>query len=95
MPVPADFDEVQARLVAAYGPPSLPVRAPEPLTPLIRLLLGQQNTAPVARRQLEALQTAYPAWEAAWLDGPDGLTDTLRSAGAGWPPRRPRSSGGF
>ncbi|WP_291426511.1 endonuclease III [Deinococcus sp.] len=82
---PPDFLlDVVARLLQRYVPVlPAPRRFPEPLSGVVRVLLAQQNTRWVAQRQWEALQATYPQWEAALLDGPDGLETTLRRAGGG------------
>lgn len=49
----------------------------------MRVLLAQQNTRPIAQQQWDTLRAVYPAWEAAYLDGPDGIESTLRQAGGG------------
>lgn len=83
-PAPAQLPEVTALLRRVYSPQPAQLRRPdEPLGALIRILLAQQNTATVTRRQYAALQAAYPHWEMALLDGPDGLEATLRGAGGG------------
>ncbi len=83
-PPPAHLPEIARRLAAEYlpGPPT-PRRAAEPLDGLIQTILSQQNTAPITRRQFEGLKAAYPRWEAALADGPDGIETVLRAAGGG------------
>lgn len=82
--MPAALLEVVRRLRDHELPdPSPPRAAPEPLDEVIRTILSQQNTSVVARRQFEALQAKYPRWEAALLDGPDGIEATLKEAGGG------------
>lgn len=72
------------RLAAAYLPTRpTPRVSPEPLDDLIRIILAQQNTSALARRQFGALKAAYPVWEAALADGPDGIEAVLRAAGGG------------
>ncbi|GAA0518795.1 endonuclease III [Deinococcus depolymerans] len=83
---PASFAPVSARLQAAYlpGGPTLPPGRPETLLAgLIRTILGQQNTRAAAARQYAALRENYPRWEAALIDGPDGIEATLKGAGGG------------
>lgn len=83
-PPPLELREVARRLREAELPHPPPARAePEPLNALIRTILSQQNTSAVARRQYEALRLAYPRWEAALTDGPDGIEKTLKAAGGG------------
>ncbi|MFD1730555.1 endonuclease III domain-containing protein [Deinococcus malanensis] len=83
-PPPDWLPEVIARLRAEYHP-DLPLPRPERqvLDALLRTLLSQQNTSTVAARQFAALKAAYPRWEAALLDGPDGIETVLRDAGGG------------
>ncbi|MBZ9750309.1 endonuclease III [Deinococcus sp. HMF7604] len=84
--VPDTLAEVTRRLVAAYLPDGAApprTRQPDLLNELIRTILGQQNTREAADRQFRALRAAYPAWEAALLDGPDGIETTLKDAGGG------------
>ncbi|UBV41753.1 endonuclease III [Deinococcus taeanensis] len=84
--VPDTLSEVTRRLVQDHlsGGPAVPrARPAELLGALIRTILGQQNTRAAADRQYRALQDAYPRWEAAVLDGPDGIEATLRAAGGG------------
>lgn len=57
--------------------------SPEPLDDLVETILAQQNTAALTRRQFAALKAAYPVWEAALADGPDGVEAVLRGAGGG------------
>ncbi|WP_199776893.1 endonuclease III [Deinococcus sp. NW-56] len=83
-PPPAHLPEVLRRLREAYLP-TLPAPriSPEPLDDLVETILAQQNTGTVTRRQFAALKAAYPVWEAALADGPDGVEATLRGAGGG------------
>ncbi|AKH17860.1 endonuclease III domain-containing protein [Deinococcus soli (ex Cha et al. 2016)] len=84
---PATLPEVTCRLTGQYLPdgelPFPRTRPADLLSSLIRTILGQQNTRAAADRQYRALRTAYPRWEAALLDGPDGIEDTLRGVGGG------------
>ena len=83
-PPPAWFGEYLSRLRETYAPELPPPRQfPDPLGGLIRTVLSQQNTRRVAGRQWEVLTATYPQWEAALLDGPDGIEATLKSAGGG------------
>lgn len=83
-PPPAHLPEIQRRLAATYLPPApRPRVSAEPLDDLIRIILAQQNTSTVVRRQVEALRETYPVWEAALADGPDGIEAVLRKAGGG------------
>lgn len=76
--------EVTARVVRVESPDLPRLRGtPELLDALIRTVLGQQNTDEAARRQYSALQAAYPRWEAALIDGPDGIEVILKGAGGG------------
>ncbi|GGR46929.1 hypothetical protein GCM10008959_04970 [Deinococcus seoulensis] len=84
--VPGTFLPVSARLEAEYlpgGPAPLTGRPETLLSGLIRTVLGQQNTRAAAARQYAALRESYPRWEAALLDGPDGIEGTLKAAGGG------------
>ncbi|WP_221088279.1 endonuclease III domain-containing protein [Deinococcus aquaedulcis] len=84
--VPDQLPEVTRRLLAEYLPGAAPGPRTRPgalLNELIRTILGQQNTRDAADRQFRALKAAYPRWEAALLDGPDGLEATLKAAGGG------------
>ncbi|PTA68208.1 endonuclease III domain-containing protein [Deinococcus arcticus] len=84
--VPESLPEVTRRLVAEYLPEAGPgprTRPAELLNELIRTILGQQNTRDAAGRQFRALKAAYGRWEAALLDGPDGIEATLKAAGGG------------
>ncbi|MFN4250442.1 endonuclease III domain-containing protein [Deinococcus sp.] len=84
--VPATFARVGERLEARYlpgGPAPLAGRPGTLLASLIRTILGQQNTRAAADRQYAALRETYPRWEAALLDGPDGIEGTLKAAGGG------------
>lgn len=84
MPPPDWLPEVISRLQAEYHPdPPLPRPERQVMDALIRTLLSQQNTSAVATRQFSALKSAYPRWEAALLDGPDGIEAVLRAAGGG------------
>lgn len=84
VPPPDWLPEVIARLRAEYHPdPPLPRPERQVLDALIRTLLGQQNTSAVATRQFNALKSAYWRWEAALLDGPDGIETVLKAAGGG------------
>lgn len=82
-PPPPYWDELLSSWLAAY--PHQPQRrlSAEPLDDLIETLLVQQNQRSVAQKQYQALRHAYPRWEAALLDGPDGIEGVLRSAGGG------------
>lgn len=72
------------RLAVTFLPtPPTPHVSREPLDDLIRLILAQQNTGLLTRRQFGALRAAYPVWEAALADGPDGIEAALRAAGGG------------
>ncbi|MFC4453310.1 endonuclease III [Deinococcus sonorensis] len=83
-PAPSSLPEISRRLAEQYLPlPPLPSVSREPLDGLIRTILSQQNVAPITRRQFEGLKAAYPRWEAALADGPDGIETTLRAAGGG------------
>lgn len=83
-PPPAWFGAYLSRLRETYAPELPPPRSfPDPLGGLIRTILSQQNTRRVAQRQWEVLTATYPQWEAALLDGPDGIEATLKSAGGG------------
>lgn len=83
-PPPAHLGEIVSRLRARYLPTlPAPRRWPDPLAGVLRTILAQQNTRAVATRQWEALTLTYPVWEAALLDGPDGIEATLRRAGGG------------
>ncbi|WP_051935410.1 endonuclease III [Deinococcus sp. YIM 77859] len=84
VPPPAQLPEIIRRLAQTYLPARpAPRVSPEPLDDLIQIILAQQNTAAHARRQFAALQAAYPVWEAALADGPDGVEAVLRAAGGG------------
>ncbi len=84
LPAPAHLLEIARRLRERYLPDDpLPHRSAEPLNGLISTILSQQNTAPITRRQFAALKTAYPRWEAALADGPDGIEVVLKGAGGG------------
>ena len=81
---PDTLPEIARRLAKRYLPTApAPRQAAEPLDGLISTILSQQNTAPITRRQFAALKTAYPRWEAALLDGPDGIEAVLKAAGGG------------
>ncbi|WP_241191231.1 endonuclease III domain-containing protein [Deinococcus psychrotolerans] len=83
-PSPAELPEVARRLAKRYLPtPPTPRRAAEPLDGLISTILSQQNTAPITRRQFGGLKAAYPSWEMALADGPDGIETVLKAAGGG------------
>ncbi len=83
-PPPEALPEIARRLAERYLPtPPTPRQAAEPLDGLISTILSQQNTAPITRRQFEGLKAAYPGWEAALLDGPDGIEGILKAAGGG------------
>lgn len=84
--MPDTFAPVSDRLEAQYlpgGPAPLTGRPETLLAGLIRTILGQQNTRAAANRQYAALRESYPRWEAALLDGPDGIEGTLKAAGGG------------
>ncbi|MFC4636932.1 endonuclease III domain-containing protein [Deinococcus hohokamensis] len=84
VPAPRWLPEMVTRLLAAYHPdPPQPRPERRVLDALVRTLLSQQNTSAVASRQFEALKAAYPRWEAALLDGPEGIEEVLRAAGGG------------
>ncbi|MFC4425652.1 endonuclease III domain-containing protein [Deinococcus navajonensis] len=84
VPPPPWLSEVVSRLLGTYHPdPPLPRPERRVLDALIRTLLSQQNTSTMAERQFGALRTAYPRWEAALLDGPEGIAEVLRAAGGG------------
>lgn len=83
-PPPDHLPEIARRLAEEYLPdPPQPRRAAEPLDGLIQTILSQQNTAPITRRQFQGLKTAYPRWEGALADGPDGIEAVLKAAGGG------------
>ena len=83
-PPPAHLPEIARRLAGRYLPtPPVPRRAAEPTDGLISTILSQQNTAVITRRQFDGLKAAYPRWEAALADGPDGIEAVLRAAGGG------------
>ena len=83
-PPPPYLGEIVSRLRGRYLPTlPAPRRWPDPLAGVLRTILAQQNTRAVATRQWEALTLTYPVWEAALLDGPDGIEATLRRAGGG------------
>ncbi len=83
-PPPPELAEIARRLSERYLPtPPTPRRAAEPLDGLIRTILSQQNTAPITQRQFAGLKAAYPVWEAALSDGPDGVEAVLKAAGGG------------
>ncbi|PNY82779.1 Fe-S cluster assembly protein HesB [Deinococcus koreensis] len=87
-PPPAHLSEIARRLAAEYLPEHRqgaprPSRSREPLDGVIETILSQQNTAPITRRQFVALKEAYPRWEAALADGPDGIEGVLKAAGGG------------
>lgn len=83
-PPPAHLPEIARRLATEYLPdPPSPSRSREPLDGVIETILSQQNTGPITRRQFAALKEAYPHWEAALADGPDGIEGVLRAAGGG------------
>jgi len=85
-PPPDSLDEIARRLAERYLPtPPTPRRAAEPTDGLIGTILSQQNTAAITRRQFDALKAAYPRWEAALADGPDGIEAVLKGAGGGLP----------
>lgn len=84
--VPVSLAPVSDRLEARYLPGGPTPRTGRPgtlLSGLIRTILGQQNTRAAADRQDAALRESYPRWEAALLDGPDGIEATLKAAGGG------------
>ncbi|EYB67948.1 HhH-GPD [Deinococcus phoenicis] len=84
VPPPAHLPEIMRRLAQTYLPtPLTPQVSREPLDDLIRIILAQQNTSALTRRQFGALRAAYPVWEAALADGPDGVEAVLRAAGGG------------
>lgn len=84
VPPPSHLPELLRRLAGAYLPtPPAPRVSPEPLDDLVETILAQQNTSALTRRQFAALKAAYPVWEAALADGPDGIEATLRAAGGG------------
>ncbi|TDE87583.1 endonuclease III [Deinococcus sp. S9] len=84
VPPPPHLSEIMRRLAATSLPtPLTPHISREPLNSLIRLILAQQNTSVLTRRQFGALKAAYPVWEAALADGPDGVEAVLRAAGGG------------
>lgn len=84
MPPPPHLPEITGRLADAYLPTvPAPRVSPEPLDDLIETILAQQNTSALTRRQFAALRAAYPVWEAALADGPDGIEAILRAAGGG------------
>ncbi|WP_345452299.1 endonuclease III [Deinococcus aluminii] len=84
VPPPPHLPEITRRLAATYLPtPLTPHVSREPLDDLIRIILAQQNTSALTRRQFEALKATYPVWEAALADGPDGVEAVLRVAGGG------------
>jgi endonuclease-3 len=83
-PPPDHLPDILRRLAKTYLPSlPLPRVSPEPLDDLVETILAQQNTGAVTRRQFSALRAAYPVWEAALADGPDGIEATLRGAGGG------------
>ncbi|GAA4003371.1 endonuclease III [Deinococcus rubellus] len=83
-PPPDSLPEIARRLAERYLPtPPVPRRAAEPTDGLIGTILSQQNTAAITRRQFDALKAAYPIWEAALADGPDGIEAVLKAAGGG------------
>jgi endonuclease III len=83
-PPPKTLPEIARRLARRYLPtPPTPRRAAEPLDGLIQTVLSQQNTGVITRRQFAALKAAYPLWEAALADGPDGIEAVLKAAGGG------------
>lgn len=83
-PPPEHVPEVVARLIAAeHLDPPVPRPVLDPLDGVLRVILSQQNTNAVAQRQWEALTFTYPRWEAALLDGPEGIEATLKAAGGG------------
>ncbi|WP_420596357.1 endonuclease III domain-containing protein [Deinococcus sp.] len=83
-PPPETLPEIARRLAKRYLPtPPAPRKAAEPLDGLIGTILSQQNTAPITRRQFDGLKIAYPRWEAALADGPDGIETVLKAAGGG------------
>ncbi|WP_051086929.1 endonuclease III domain-containing protein [Deinococcus apachensis] len=83
-PPPDHLPEILRRLAEAYLPsPPAPRVSPEPLDDLVETILAQQNTSALTRRQFAALKAAYPVWEAALADGPDGVEAVLRAAGGG------------
>ncbi|ADV67788.1 endonuclease III domain-containing protein [Deinococcus maricopensis] len=79
-----DLGVIAARLRERYLPtlPAPRVSA-EPLDDLIEAVLNQQNTRATTERQYAALRRAYPTWDAALADGPDGIEAVLRDAGGG------------
>ncbi|WP_343216474.1 endonuclease III [Deinococcus aestuarii] len=83
-PPPPHLPEIARRLAETYLPtPPRPRLSPEPLDGLIETILSQQNVGAITRRQFGALKLAYPSWEAALADGPDGIEAVLRAAGGG------------
>ena len=83
-PPPGHLLEILDRLEAEYlSTRPAPRVSSEPLDDLIRIILAQQNTSASTRRQFGALWAAYPVWEAALADGPDGIEGVLRGAGGG------------
>jgi endonuclease III len=76
--------EIARRLRERYLPTvPKPRQSREPLDGLIGTILSQQNIGVITRRQFDGLKAAYPQWEAALADGPDGIEATLRAAGGG------------
>lgn len=83
-PPPDHLPEIARRLRKRYLPTvPKPRQSREPLDGLIGTILSQQNTGALTRRQFDGLKAAYPHWEAALADGPDGIEATLRAAGGG------------
>ena len=83
-PAPPQLPEVARRLRERYLPvPPVVRRGGEPLDGLIETILSQQNLGVITRRQFAGLKAAYPTWEAALQDGPDGIEAALRAAGGG------------
>ncbi|WP_425148136.1 endonuclease III domain-containing protein [Deinococcus sp.] len=83
-PAPSQLPEVSRRLRERYLPQPPAARVSrEPLDGLIETILSQQNVAVITRRQFAGLKAAYPRWEAALQDGPDGIEAALRAAGGG------------
>lgn len=86
LPPPQWWPQAAQALLEAHGfdPARITLTpTPEPLDGLLRLILAQQNTRPVAQRQWEALRAAYPRWEAALLAEPEDIAAVLKSAGGG------------
>lgn len=83
-PAPPQLPDVARRLKERYLPVApLPKRSTEPLDGLIETILSQQNLGVMTRRQFAGLKSVYPRWEAAYLDGADGIESALRAVGGG------------